>query len=140
MKEAEMELFDIAKKIATIVEEEARTAKVPVSVTVIDTHGNVVLKHRLTGALFISLEMSERKAYTSALVGMQTKDVTPLVQPGQPLFTLTEVGGGRYCAIGGGMPIEDRGALVAGVGVSGGSVDQDVAIIEAAMKRFKSGE
>jgi hypothetical protein len=39
---------------------------VPVAVTVIDIHGNVVLTHRMTGAPAFSLELAERKAYTSA--------------------------------------------------------------------------
>jgi uncharacterized protein GlcG (DUF336 family) len=42
--------------------------------------------------------------------------------------------GGRYSALGGGVPLSNEGEVVAGVGVSGGTVDQDVAIVEAALK------
>ena len=42
--------------------------------------------------------------------------------------------GGRYSAMGGGVPLSNEGEVVAGVGVSGGTVDQDVAIVEAALK------
>ena len=64
----------------------------PVAVCVIDIHGNVVLNHRMSGAPAFSIELSERKAYTSALVGMRTADLLPLVQPGQPLFPLMSSG------------------------------------------------
>jgi uncharacterized protein GlcG (DUF336 family) len=77
---------------------------------------------------------SERKAYTSALVGMRTADLLPLVQPGQDLFPLMTVAGGRYCAMGGGAPLSRQGERVAGVGVSGGTVEQDVAILEAGLQ------
>jgi uncharacterized protein GlcG (DUF336 family) len=127
-----MDLLAFAKSVADCVEAQASEAKVPVAVCVIDPHGNVVLTHRMKGAPVFSIELSERKAYTSALVGMRTADILPLVQPGQPLFPLMSQG--RYCAMGGGAPLTSNGELVAGVGVSGGTVEQDVDILEAALK------
>jgi uncharacterized protein GlcG (DUF336 family) len=105
---------------------------VPVAVCVIDIHGNTFLQHRMSGAPTFSIELSERKAYTSALVRLRTADLLPLVQPGQPLFPLMSQG--RYCAMGGGAPITSGGEVIAGVGVSGGTVDEDVAILEAAIR------
>src|SRR5712672_4259310 len=129
-----MDLLALAKTLADRVEAKATEAKIPVAVCVTDTHGNVVLHHRMSRAPGFSLEISERKAYTSALVRMRTADLLPLVQPGQPLFPLSMVSGGRYSAMGGGVPISNEGEVVAGVGVSGGTVEQDVAIVEAALK------
>ena len=129
-----MDLLALAKDLADRVEAEARKAKVPVSVCVMDIHGNSVLLHRMNGAPAFSMEISERKAYTSALVGIRTTELLPLVQPGQPLFALGTVSGGKYCAMGGGVPVKTDGALIAGNGVSGGTVEQDVAIVEAALK------
>ena len=45
-----MDLLTIAKNIADRVEAESAKQNVPVAVTVIDMHGNVVLTHRMTGA------------------------------------------------------------------------------------------
>jgi uncharacterized protein GlcG (DUF336 family) len=126
-----MDLLTTAKEIADRVEVESLKQNVPVAVTVIDIHGNVVLVHRMTGAPAFSLEISERKAYTSALVGMRTADLVPLVQPGAELYPLLVVSGGRYSAMGGGVPLMSEGQLIAGVGVSGGTTEQDIAIIEA---------
>ena len=127
------DLLTIAKRIADRAEAESANVNVPVAVTVIDIHGNVVLTHRMTGAPAFSLELAERKAYTSALVGMRTADLVPLVQPGAELYPLLAVSGGRYSAMGGGVPLKSEDRVIAGVGVSGGTTAQDVAIVEAAM-------
>src|SRR3979490_2513233 len=129
-----MDLLTIAKNVADRVEAESVKNNVPVAVCVIDLHGNVVLKHRMTGAPVFSLELSGRKAYTSALVRVRTADLVPLVQPGQPLYPLLMVAGGRYSAMGGGVPLASEGEVVAGVGVSGGTTEQDIDIVETAMK------
>jgi uncharacterized protein GlcG (DUF336 family) len=129
-----MDLLTISKKIADRVEAESLKQSVPVAVTVIDIHGNVVLTHRMPGAPAFSLEIAERKAYTSALIQMRTADLVPLVQPGEELYPLLAVAGGRYCAIGGGVPLTSEDQVIAGVGVSGGTTEEDVAIVEAAME------
>src|SRR6202022_398870 len=123
------------EEIADSVEAESLKQNVPVAITVIDIHGNVVLVPRMTGAPAFSLELSERKAYTSALVGMRTADLVPLVQPGAELYPLLAVSGGRYSAIGGGVPVTNEDQVIAGVGVSGGTTEQDIAIVESAMRK-----
>ena len=129
-----MDLLKRAKALTERVEAEATKAKVPVAVCIVDVHGNRVLQHRMNGAPLFSLEISERKAYTSALVRMRTADLLALVQPGQPLYVLPTVAGGRFCPMGGGIPLTEDGEVFAGVGVSGGTAEQDVAIVEAALQ------
>jgi uncharacterized protein GlcG (DUF336 family) len=131
-----MDLLEFAKNIADRVEAQAVRIKTPVAVCVMDIHGNIVLKHRMNGAPTFSIELSERKAYTSALVGLRTAELSPLVQPGQDLFALLGLSGGRFCSMGGGAPLISDEQLVAGVGVSGGSVEQDVSILEAALREI----
>ena len=104
-----MDLLMKAKDLAERVEAEATKAKCPVAVCVMDIHGNLVLQHRMNGAPAFSLVISERKAYTAALVGMRTADLYALVQPGQPLYVLPSVAGGRFCPMGGGVPLTDLG-------------------------------
>jgi uncharacterized protein GlcG (DUF336 family) len=131
-----MDLLTTAKTLADRVEAAALETNVPVAVCVMDAHGNVVLKHRMNGARTFAIELSERKAYTSALVGMRTADLVPLVQPGEPLFPLIMVSGGRYTAVGGGAPLTDHNEVVAGVGVSGGTTEEDIVILERALSRM----
>jgi uncharacterized protein GlcG (DUF336 family) len=129
-----MDLLAFAKTIADQVEAQSVRANVPVAICIIDIHGNVVLKHRMSGAPTFSIEISERKAYTSALVGLRTADLSPFVQPGRELFPLMGLSGGRFCSMGGGAPLTSDGQLLAGVGVSGGTVEQDVSILESALR------
>jgi uncharacterized protein GlcG (DUF336 family) len=131
-----MDLLEAAKALAGFVEEEAQRVKIPVTFCAIDIHGNVVLKQRMTGAILVSIEMSERKAYTSAALPMRTADMTPLAQPGRDLYTLASVSGGRHTMLGGGVPLHLDGEHVAGIGVSGGTTEQDIDIIESALRRF----
>lgn len=129
-----MDLLMTAKKLAERVEAEAINANVPVAVCIVDVHGNLVLQYRMNGAPLFALQISERKAYTSALVGMRTADLLALVQPGQPLYVLPSVAGGRYCPMGGGVPLTEQGKVYAGIGVSGGTAEEDIAIVEAALQ------
>jgi uncharacterized protein GlcG (DUF336 family) len=129
-----MDLLKRAKALTERVEAEATKAKVPVAVCIVDIHGNLVLQHRMNGAPLFSLEISERKAYTSALIRVRTADLLALVQPGQALYALPTVAGGRFCPMGGGIPLTEDGEVFAGVGVSGGTAEQDVAIVEGALR------
>lgn len=128
-----MNLLNLAKDVAERAENAALAAKLLVCVCVIDAHGNAVLKHCMPGALGAASDLAERKAYTSAMTRYPTADLLTLTAPGQPLAGLVGVSGGRYCAMGGGAPITLNGEVVAAVGISGGSVDQDVAILAAAL-------
>lgn len=127
-----MDLLALAKNIADRVEEEAFTAQVPVTVTVIDVHGNSILQHRMNGALAFSMLISYCKAYTAALTQQRTSDLFELVQPGKELFHLMSQD--TFCAMGGGAPLIHDDVVVAGVGISGGTVAEDVGILEAALQ------
>lgn len=129
-----MDLLATAKALAGRVEAEATKAWVPVAVSVVDVHGNMVLQYRMNAAPLFSVEISERKAYTAALVRVRTADLLPLVQPGESLYALPTVAGGRFCPMGGGVPLSEEGHVFAGIGVSGGTAEEDVAIVEAALR------
>src|SRR6478735_6441279 len=104
-----MDLLAYAKSIAERIETQSAQAGVPVAISIIDIHGNIILKHRMNGARVFAADLSERKAYTSALVGLRTSDLFPLVQPGQSLFPLMGLSGGRFCSMGGGAPLTCEG-------------------------------
>jgi uncharacterized protein GlcG (DUF336 family) len=130
-----VDLLVKARALAERVKAEATKAKIPVAACIIEVHGNLVLQHRMNGAPIFSLELSERKANTSALVRLRNADILPLVQPGQALYALPTVGAGRFCPTGGGVPLlAEDGQVYAGVGVSGGTAEQDIEIIEVALR------
>lgn len=107
---------------------------VPVSIAVVDAGGHVVIKVRMDNAPLISVRMAEDKAYTSAATNLPTGDLHPLVQPGEPLYGLIAAEGGRIITFRGGIPLRDQtDQIVGGIGVSGGTVDQDDEIASTAV-------
>jgi uncharacterized protein GlcG (DUF336 family) len=134
-----VDLLDLAKSLAASAEAGARERGIAVTITVIDTHGNLVLKHRMQAAPFHSIDLSERKAYTAAAMGFPTTEPVPLVQPGQRLFSMIGASGGKYVALGGGVPIRHEGALLAGLGISGGTTAQDVELAAFVAAAAESG-
>jgi uncharacterized protein GlcG (DUF336 family) len=47
---------------------------------------------------------------------------------------LTRAAPSQIFAMGGGVPLANEGEVIAGVGVSGGTTEQDIAIVEAAVR------
>jgi corrinoid adenosyltransferase len=110
---------------------------VPVSIAVVDAGGHVVIKARMDGAPLISVRMAEDKAYTSAATNLPTSDLHPLVQPGEPLYELIAAEAGRVITFGGGSPLRSQDEQVTGgVGVSGGTVEQDAEIAGTAARAW----
>ncbi|MGS2641367.1 heme-binding protein [Streptosporangium sp. LJ11] len=109
-----------------------------ISVAVVDAGGHLVAFQRMDGARITGPVLAPGKAYTAVAHRMPTADLAPLVLPGGELYGLA---GDRYVCFGGGVPLgepgDERGvsgvsAVAGAVGVSGGTVSQDVACAEAA--------
>ena len=131
-----MSLLESAEKLAQFAEREAHRIQVAMTICVLDVHGNIVLKHRMDGAILVSIEMAERKAFATIALKMKTSDISARAQPGEQFFVFSLAAGDRYWTDGGGVPFLIDGQMVAGLGVSGGSIEQDVAMAEAAIEAF----
>lgn len=107
----------------------------PMNIAVVDDGGHLVAFARMDGAIKASIDISTRKAVTSVLMNLSTSALGPLVQPGAELYGLEQLAGGMV-VFGGGIPLHRDGVLVGAVGVSAGSVDQDVTVAEAAADAF----
>jgi uncharacterized protein GlcG (DUF336 family) len=103
----------------------------PMNIAVVDDGGHLVAFGRMDGAIKASIDISTRKAVTSVLMNLPTSALTDLVQPGAELYGLGQTAGGMV-TFGGGIPLHRDGDLVGAVGVSAGSVEQDVAVATAA--------
>ena len=132
-----MGLLSLAKELSAGIEAEAERAEVQVAITVFDREGVIVLQHRMPGAPVDAVPLSERKAYTAALVHRRTDELARPAEGDLPDYAPTAIGGGRYCILPGGVPLEAHGELVGGVGVSGAG-DADAAIIDAVLDQLRS--
>ena len=116
----------------------ARELGVPISVAVVDQGGQLVAFERMDTADLVTIQLAQDKAWTALMNRMPTRDLAPLVQPGAEFYGYESIGRGRTIVFAGGMPVEMGGVLVGGVGVSGGSVDQDQQIVDAALAALAS--
>lgn len=106
-----------------------------VSVAVVDAGGNLTAFLRMDGAEIAGPTLAVDKAYTSVSNRISTQELSLLAAPGGPLFGLHSNGGGRFVIFGGGMPIFYGDAVIGGIGVSGGSVEEDIACASAGLAR-----
>lgn len=110
----------------------------PSSVAIVDGGRELIAFARQDGALLASTEISAGKAYTACSMKMATKDIGPLTQPGQPLYGLEVTHQRPLVTFAGGQPLQVGGEVVGGVGVAGGTVDQDDEIASAAAAALAS--
>ncbi|MDO5516328.1 MAG: heme-binding protein [Clostridium sp.] len=113
-------------------ENKAEELGIPVVITVLDNGGNLIAEHRMDDALLISISASFNKAYTSLALKMPTSEVYKLVQPGMPFYGLESIIPGKMCVFAGGLPIMHNNVCIGGIGVSGGTTEQDDLIVNSA--------
>ena len=125
-----------AKKMATAVELKANEINVKVVFSAVDQGGNTLLMQRMDEAFVTSCDISLNKAYTACCLKLGTHEITGAVQPGQSLYGLQLTNQHRIVIFGGGLPVFLDGKVIGAVGVSGGTVEQDMQLAETALRCF----
>lgn len=128
--------LELAKKLIESAEKEAANIDVQMVISIVDAGGNLIATHRMDDAWIASLDVAQNKAWTSVALKMPTSALEEATVPKAELFGLNTTNQGRIVVFGGGIPLEKDGKVVGAVGVSGGSVPQDVQVAEAAVKAF----
>ncbi len=114
-----------AKKIIELVEAKAKTMGLSVVVAVLDSGANPIAVECMDNAYIASYDIAVNKAYTVVALKMSTKKLSGLAKPDGSLYGIQHTNGGRIVIFGGGDPLIHNGAIVGGLGVSGGSEEQD---------------
>ena len=126
-----------AEAIIAACKAEASAIGQPMNIAVVDDGGNLVAFASMDGTKLIGADISQKKALTAVYFQMDTRDLAPLVQPGQPLYGIEATTGGRLVVFGGGVLLRTPdGQVAGGVGVSAGTVDEDHQVAEAGRKAF----
>lgn len=115
---------------------EAERIGVAMNVAVVDAGGNLVAFVRQDGAWLGGSAIAVDKAWTARAFDMETGQLAPFTQPGQPAFGLNSSNAGRVVIYKGGFPLRRDGAIVGAVGVCGGHADQDEVVGRAAVAAF----
>ena len=105
---------------------------VPVNIAILDAGANLKAFTRMDGAVLGSIDIALKKARTSVLFECSSEDVWEYCKPGAPAPGL-ELSNGGLAPFAGGIPLKsEAGEIIGAVGVSGGSVEQDLAIARTA--------
>ncbi|AOI96171.1 GlcG/HbpS family heme-binding protein [Burkholderia sp. LA-2-3-30-S1-D2] len=114
-----------AARAAQAAAEAAERLGVRVNVAVVDAAGLLAAFVRMPGAPLHSIDIAIDKAYTAASFGLPTGAWHAVLASHSDAVRQGLVLRPRFVAFGGGLPIVEDGALIGGIGVSGGSEAQD---------------
>lgn len=114
-----------AKSLAEAVEKEAARIGVRPVIAVANSGANIILVHASDDSYIASFDVAVSKAYTSVALKMTTKALSSLASPGGSLYGIELTAPGKIAIFGGGDPLYFSGELVGGLGVSGGTEEED---------------
>lgn len=129
--------LNLAKKIASVIEDKANEMRLPVVIALVNKEGNPICIHIMDNAFLISYELAVKKAYTAVALKAATESLKEITRPGNDLGGLEEALENKITTIGGGIPLFNGQDVIAGIGVSGGTAEQDIYLAKYGMKIAK---
>ena len=121
----------LAHILGRVAQTQAAAIGVPMAIALVDAEGGLLFFTRMDGALPASTEIAASKAYTSAVLRMSTQELGKLARPGEVLYGIQHTHSGRIVLFGGGLPLRLGGQVAGAIGISGGSVEEDIQIAES---------
>lgn len=126
--------------LANKAEAKADALGIPMVIALADAHGEPVYFARMPGSLPASTQIAASKAYTASVLRMPTEQVGALAQPGEMLYGIQNSMDGNIVLFGGGLPLCIKGEVIGAIGISGGTVEEDICVAEAATRFIKQVE
>jgi uncharacterized protein GlcG (DUF336 family) len=125
-----------ALAVITAARQKAEDIGVMMDIAVVDAGNNLTAFARMDGAWQGSIDIAINKAYTARAFDMSSADLGKISQPGEMCFGIHASNDLRVIIFGGGIPLQRDGRIIGALGVSGGTVDQDVEVAEAGVAAF----
>jgi uncharacterized protein GlcG (DUF336 family) len=129
--------YCLARILASIAEAEALTLGVPMATALVDGEGGLLFFGRMDGTLPASTELAVAKAFTAAALRMATHEVGKLAQPGGVLYGIQHTHPGRIVLFGGGLVLRLQGKVAGAVGISGGTVEEDIRVAKPVVEALQ---
>jgi len=101
-------------------------------IAVVDSDGTLKAFSRMDGAALLSVQIAQDKAYTAIAFGMATHEWFEFIKGDAPLLHGI-VKTDRLIVFGGGYPVKVDGAVIGGIGVSGGHYTHDMEVAQAGL-------
>ena len=129
-----------AQKLSEQIRKKAKEIGVNAVVAVANSGGNPVLIECMDDSYIASYDVALKKAFTVVSLKMSTSDLKPLAQPGASLYGIQFTNGGKIIIFGGGEPLHNKdGKIIGGLGVSGGTEEEDTALAAYGKEIFEKG-
>ncbi|HUZ96043.1 MAG TPA: heme-binding protein [Edaphobacter sp.] len=120
-----------ARRMIAAAEKKAEEIKQPMNIAIVDEGGNLIAFERMENAWLGSIDIAQKKAWTSRAFDITTKDLGANSQSGDQFFGIHASNNGKVMIFAGGIPLKRDGKVVGAIGVSGGSGVQDHSVAEA---------
>jgi glc operon protein GlcG len=124
-----------ARAILAAAEGQARAIKVPQNIAVVDEGGHLLVFARMDGVKLSSIDVAITKAVSAALRRTPTGPSPSTREPSVFLsLGLSLATDGKLTCIRGGLPLFVGSQCVGGIGVSGGTEEEDVQVAQAGVE------
>lgn len=127
----------LAKKLIEAVEKKASEIGVNAVVAISDVGARPVAIECMDDSYIASFDVALNKAYTVVALKMPTIKLKGLAQPGESLYGIQFTNGGQIVIFGGGDPLVYNGKIIGGIGVSGGTEEQDTLLSAYGAKKLE---
>ncbi len=123
-----------AIKLSSYAEKIAKEINVPVTIAIVNASGDTVVLHRMDDCILASIDISLLKAKTAVYYNCDTKSLSEDISL-RPLCRLKtkDIEG---CFLAGGVPLHRNNRLIGGIGISGGSIEEDMQIVQKTVDNF----
>ena len=123
--------LDEARTIIAAATKKAEEVGQPMVIAVVCSAGYLLAFERMHNAWLGSVDIAQKKAWTSRAFDIETKALAGESQSGSQFFGIHASNDGKVMIFAGGVPLLRDGKVVGAVGVSGGSGEADHAVAVA---------
>ena len=126
-----------ARQVIAAATKEAESQGQPMNIAVVCSAGHLLAFERMHNAWIGSVDIAQKKAWTSRAFDIETKVLGENAQSGDQFFGIHASNDGKVMIFAGGVPLMRDGKVIGAIGVSGGSGKQDQAVAQAGAKNIK---
>ncbi|MBI4288237.1 MAG: heme-binding protein [Chloroflexi bacterium] len=126
--------LDTANKMIVASFRRAQEQGIRISSAVVDEGGHLVAFARMDGASWVTVKISQGKAYAAAAFRTPTAALAERRKTETFWTDIVGVHEGKMVLAGGGLPVKVGGHFAGAVGVSGGKEEQDIECATAGVK------
>jgi len=125
-----------ARRIIAAASKKAESIGQPMNIAVVCAGGHLLAFERMPNAWLGSIDIAQKKAWTSRAFDIETKALGENSQSGDQFFGIHASNDGKVMIFAGGVPLKRDGKVVGALGISGGSGKQDQEVAEAGAAAF----